>query len=313
MPVSPALHDLLERDLVGAGLPAWAATLRDAICARHGSAVAAVLFYGSCRRRGTPEGIADFVVLVHSYRAAHQSIVMRGVNALLPPNVYYLEAVYEGDTVRCKYALLSLPAFVRRCTRSFEGYFWARFAQPAQLAYGADAAVLPQLVSARGAALRRFASAFAPRCTGELGYEQFWADGLRASYRCELRPEPARAADTLIAADAVYYRTASAALLPTLPGISVAGIDTYSFRFARSTRALATLRWSLRRLWGRSLNVLRLLKAAGTFTDGLDYVLWKLERHSGLRIEATPRMRRYPRLAAFRLAWLVWRKGALRS
>jgi hypothetical protein len=102
-------------------------------------------------------------------------------------------------------------------------------------------------------------------------------------------------------------------LLPTLPGITDGGVDTYSFRFAGGTRVLATLRWSLRRLWGRSLNVLRLLKAASTFTDGLDYVLWKLERHSGLRIEATPRMRRYPRLAAFRLAWLVWRKGALRS
>jgi len=312
MPMS-ALETTVRDDLGAAPLPDWAACLCDAIRQRHPDAVVAVLFYGSCRRRGTPEGIADFLVLVHSYRAAHSGMLMRCVNAVLPPNVYYLEAVVQGATVRCKYGLLSIEAFERRCRRGRDGYFWARFSQPAQLAYAKSDAVTERLVQTRVAALRRFASAFAPLCRGELRAETFWADALRAIYRCELRPEPAAAADSLVAADAEYYRRAAQALLPEASWVVPMANGSYDFRPSPGQRGVAGLDWLLRRIWGRTLNVARLLKAAGTFTDGLDYVLWKLERHSGVRIEPTPMMRRFPRLAAFRLAWIVWRKGALRA
>ena len=46
-----------------------------------------------------------------------------------------------------------------------------------------------------------------------------------------------------------------------------------------------------------ALSVLRLLKALFTFEGGLDYIAWKLERHSGQRIEV-PMMDAY---AAFAL------------
>ena len=36
----------------------------------------------------------------------------------------------------------------------------------------------------------------------------------------------------------------------------------------------------------------------------MDYVVWKVERHSGVRIEPSPWQRRHPLLAA---PWLYWR------
>ena len=42
---------------------------------------------------------------------------MRALNALLPPNVYYIEAPFEGRTVRAKYALLTLAQFERLVER----------------------------------------------------------------------------------------------------------------------------------------------------------------------------------------------------
>ena len=69
--------------------------LADEIRRRHGAGVAAVLFYGSCLRRATLEGVLDFYVLVDACRKAYpqwrrrRRLVLLG--ALLAPNVHFLE------------------------------------------------------------------------------------------------------------------------------------------------------------------------------------------------------------------------------
>jgi hypothetical protein len=60
------------------------------------------------------------------------------------------------------------------------------------------------------------------------------------------------------------------------------------------------------------LSVARLVKAAFTFQDGAQYLLWKIERHSGVTIEVTPWQRRHPVLASSVLFWKLYRKGAFR-
>jgi hypothetical protein len=42
------------------------------------------------------------------------------------------------------------------------------------------------------------------------------------------------------------------------------------------------------------------------------YILWKIERHSGVKATATPWQRRHPLLAAPGLAWRLYRRGAFR-
>ena len=46
----------------------------------------------------------------------------------------------------------------------------------------------------------------------------------------------------------------------------------------------APRRWRLRRMQGKFLSVARLAKAIFTFENGVDYVLWKVKRHSGVHI-----------------------------
>ncbi len=43
---------------------------------------------------------------------------------------------------------------------------------------------------------------------------------------------------------------------------------------------------------------------------GMDYVAWKIERHSGVRIEVAPWQRRFPLLAAPGLYWKLRRREA---
>ena len=71
-------------------------------------------------------------------------------------------------------------------------------------------------------------------------------------------------------------------------------------------------RWRLRRWQGRILSVLRLTKAAFTFRDCVNYAAWKIERHTGVRVEVTPMLRRHPVLWGYKVFWQLLRRGVLR-
>ena len=114
--------------------------LIDEIQERHGKAMQGILFYGSCLRSGDDlDGLVDLYLLVDDYRSAFKSRLQAILNALLPPNVYYLERKIEGQVVRTKYAVLSLADFQKGTSmRWFHSYLWGRFCQPTALLYARD-------------------------------------------------------------------------------------------------------------------------------------------------------------------------------
>jgi hypothetical protein len=60
------------------------------------------------------------------------------------------------------------------------------------------------------------------------------------------------------------------------------------------------------------LTVARLAKASFTFAGGVDYLAWKISRHSGVPIEVKPWQRRWPLLAAITLLPRLLKRGAIR-
>jgi hypothetical protein len=104
-------------------------------------------------RARRPGGIVDLYVLVDRYRAAYRSALPAIANALLAPNVYYIEVPFAGRIARAKYAVISLDQFERGVERWFHPYLWARFAQPCGLLYAADETVRRRVVAALGAAV----------------------------------------------------------------------------------------------------------------------------------------------------------------
>ena len=91
-----------------------------------------------------------------------------------------------------------------------------------------------------------------------------------------------------------------------------AGEEQYHNHSSGLSRKLSSLTWWLRRIQGKLLSVLRLSKAALTFNEPLQYLLWKIERHTGIYIEPTPRQLRYPLIFAWPLLWKLRRRGAFR-
>ncbi len=295
------IQSLMLADLNAGGVPDGLDRLVAEINRRHPHGVIAVLMYGSCRRKlDAAEGLVDLLVVVDAYPRFYPRRLLALLNHLLPPNVFYLET--EGPArLRCKYAVISLDQFERRVRSRADHYFWARFCQPMRALSGRPE-VLARLAAARAEAARSFARRIAPLAETGLAATDFWIRGLAMSYRCELRPEPPDNARRLIHHDPDYWQA-----LTTL----LADEGSLKPEQAPSPWALR-LGWRLRRVGGKLTNLARLFKATATFTDGIDYIVWKVERHSGVRIEPTDRMRRHPRLAAWGLAWRMWRQGGFR-
>ena len=83
-------------------------------------------------------------------------------------------------------------------------------------------------------------------------------------------------------------------------------------KISKAERADAKRAWKTRARLAKPLNMARLAKAAFTFSGGVDYIAWKIERHSGHKIDVTPFQRRHPLLSAGPALWRLWRKGVLR-
>ncbi len=298
-------------------VPAAVRHLAEAVRQRHGGTVAAILFYGSCRRDGDwSGGIADFYVLVESYRAAYGRTLPALLNALLPPNVYYLESPFGDGVARVKYAVVSLAAFARGASRrAFHPWIWGRFSQPCSLVYARDAAAREAVLEALAEAVATMIGETAPLLAGEIGPRALWCRGLGESYRSELRVEDADRAAELYAQSAEHYaRLTEAAVEAGLPGLTLRrdGAIRLVAAHAPGTRRRARWRWLGRRVLGKLLALPRLVKGLFTFEGGVDYALWKIERHAGAPIELSPWQRRHPLLAAPGVLWRLYRRRILR-
>ena len=324
-----ALQDLVGEEL-GLPAPPAAAALAESIVERHGDAVAAVVFYGSCLRKRTHEGVLDFYVLVDSYRAAYGGAGWLAFsNALLPPSVFYLEgeAVLEpgqpATAVRCKYAVVSTRDFERLVGPDcFHPYIWARFAQPAQTVWARDEEATEAVERCAARAIITLVERLAPflPARGEIQRFKFsalWQDAFRRTYRTEFRTESSEYSRSLYESDPERYERATRLALDVLveggqlrsaaafPG--AAEVSSSSFR-----RAVMRLRWQLAWPVAKALTLVRLLKTATTFGDWLPYALWKLERHSGFRAELTERQRRHPLIFGWPVIFQLLRQRALR-
>jgi hypothetical protein len=311
-----ALHELIRRQL--AELSYNHDDTVNRLCAemlrRHGNAVAGVLLYGSYLR-GKRDTLLDFYVLLDDTHSLPRW--QAWANRMLPPNVYYL--ALPGDPgvepLRAKYATLTLAQF-QRGMQAYQCYFWSRFTQPAGLVWVRDERTAETIADIMAAAVCRFVETAAPTLEDPFSSGGLWRHGFHLTYASELRSERPEAAAGLYEHNARHFDDLLEAYAANPRAVIAATAnECYAFRAVElQTRAAggSRLAWSARRIQGKLLSVARLVKAAGTFDDPLDYVLWKIQRHSGVYIEPTPRQRRHPLIFAWPLLWRIYRSGGFR-
>jgi hypothetical protein len=288
----------LVADELAAPVDPRVSRLGEAIAAWHGKAARAVLFYGSCLREKQLDGLMlDFYLIVSDYRAAYDRKWLAAANRLVPPNVFY----FEQGRLAAKYAVLSEADFHRETgldARSTS--VWARFAQPSRLVWVADEAAAERTrdaVAQAAPTLFQYAMPMmAPDCDHGIG--DIWNRGFDLTYGAELRAERSARPASIVAADPARFERFGEAALAVVAN--------------RKPRDAMARWWRRARRKGKLLSVLRLAKASATFTGGVDYIAWKINRHAGTQIEIKPWQRRWPLLAAITLLPRLLKSGAVR-
>lgn len=295
------------------------------------------------------EGVLDLYVLLDRVGAWPGSRIAAFANRVLPPNVGYFQSEVGGRVLRAKYAVMSMRQFQRGMSpRALDTTLWARFSQPCVCTWvrsdtdfeAVGAAVRDAVVTAA-----RWAAELGPERTSAVN---FWRALFARTYAAELRVEqtgrpsdivgrdpsryeralplawraagiafdvfgdeasPGKSSANRVLRDEAPAHPASAAKFPA----GYAGpVVLLTPHVNREARRAAARQWERRRRLGKPLNLIRLLKAALTFEGALDYVAWKVERHSGVRLTFSPWQRRFPLLAAPGIYRRLRKRGVLR-
>jgi hypothetical protein len=273
------------------------AAMAEAIAALYPGAARAVLFYGSCLRERELDGLMlDFYLIVSSYREAYGRGWYAFANKLVPPNVF----PFEHEGLAAKYAVLSEADFLRENgPEAGTVSVWARFAQPSRLAWAKDAAARDQAVAAVSRAAPTLFGFALPMVAESERDDPLaaWRRGFELTYASELRAERTGKSGSIVDTEPARYLRFGEAALPLARPLEP---------------ARARNRWRRFRRKGKALSLVRLAKATTTFAGGVDYLAWKINRHSGAGIVVKPWQRRWPILGALTLLPRLLRRGAIR-
>ena len=270
----------------------------------------AIILYGSWLR-GQRDTLLDFYVL-KTNRSNTDTITSNLACKLLPPNVYVLKLNRKlGTPGMAKYSTMTLQSLERHIEKDFHPYFWARFCQPSVVAWTRDLPTKMRLDKIFAKASYRMLEENLPAFTDELNPTEFWKQALKHTYNCELRSEKPEKINEIVGSNQQHLHKALMEFIAQTsplgsPKLGAASSINYRVRIIFDTRR------RIQRAWGKLLSIGRLVKAAFTFNNALEYALWKIERHSGIRETPSELQCRYPLLFAWPLLWKIYQKGGFK-
>ncbi len=278
--------------------------LRDA-CGRD---LVAVVFFGS-RLLGTSPGeesAADLVIVVENYLRFYESIgsrlpaarhsgIMAALNRALPPNIIYLNdpgGLRAGAKcfIITEYDLgLALSADAK------DHFFRGRLAQRVHIVYARsdrDRLALERRIDLARRLTVDWVPIYIPQ--DSFGVLDFCRRMMEVSYAGEIRPEARARVLEVFQSQVSFFRLVYGRVLQDAARDGRLVVDGDRFRLAKKPSWRERRRWAgfFRRSKARA--TLRWFKYMLTFDDWLDYIVRKVERRSGVRIDLTKSERRFP-------------------
>ncbi len=274
------------------------------------------LFYGSALWKAPePDSIWDLYVLVDRYSDSTSHAMIQLMGTCLPPNVYYHETTEnDGTVIRGKIALMCLTQFETHCKgRALSPQIWARFSQPCRIIATRDATSKQRIIQALRNAVITFHKKTAPWILSPCTIEEFWLRGLNRTYASEFRAERKQRQNLMIESSRTSFIARSKYAFATkelhtliLEGENIdAQFSPVKQRFSRNiSRVFCYV--------SKAQHLLRLMKAAFTFTGGIDYLAYKIERHSGVKLTPTAFQRKHPLIGVWGLFFKGFKRRAFR-
>ncbi|MBP7952301.1 MAG: hypothetical protein KAZ17_02320 [Sphingorhabdus sp.] len=281
------------------------------IAAAYPGAARAVLFYGSCLRSEQLAGeMLDFYLIVSDYDRAYAKAWQAKWNRRLPPNVF----PFQFGDLMAKVAVLDEADFhsLNRPAASAVSV-WARFSQPSRLVWAVDDIARRKVILSVSGAAPTLLNAALSHIDREGDILDLWQYGYAMTYGAELRAERKGRSASVIEYDPERYeRFGHAALHHTMIPNAIRGGKIHLLPDPERRAERERARWPALRRRGKLLTIARLAKAAFTYTGGIDYLAWKINRHAGTDIQLSDWQRRWPFFAAVMLLPKLLAKGAIK-
>ena len=287
----------------------WPDEFLAAIIKKYRDNVEAVILYGSWLR-GKRDTLPDFYVIFTDYNHL-PSLWQKVANRLLEPNVYQLSLSKRNVQCSAKYATISLKQLVKKTTTGFHPYIWARFSQPSSILYTKNEKARNTLDALIGLSEKRMMTEALGMCPKSFTSRQLWETALTLTYGVELRAESKDKIMLIVEQHQDHFESIVAEHSDTLE-LSGTGNNEWTFECSDKYRLKTKLRWKIRRILGIFLSIARLLKATTTFNQPLEYLLWKIERHTGIKENATALQLKYPLIFSWPLIWKIFRRGGFK-
>ena len=298
--------------------PVSAATeLAEALVELGAGSVRSILLYGSHMLGASPDrhSAVDFVVIVDEYRPFYAALNAAGelhrptwllstLAGVLPPNVIAFAPGNAHDSI-AKCIIVSRAHLERALGPNPPDHFLlGRLVQKVGRIYSAtpnDAEWVDRLLaSARDGVLQWLE----PYLDSPVDAEKLGRRMLEVCYRGELRPESRQRADRIFEAQAGHFREHFAPVLVrgVEEGVLVELIDDDghppgalpTYELARPASPASLRKWRRHFRKSKARATARWFKYMVTFANWLPYVVRKVERHRGERIELTALERRLP-------------------
>ena len=272
-----------------------------------GTQVRAVLLYGSHLLDASPDRYSahDLVVVVEEYLGTYRELRRRGLTHrpprlmaslawLLPPNVIaYSPDGADGPIAKC--LIISTRHFERELSaRSRDHFMISRMIQEVGVLHVRDAAAGRWLDDSLEAARRTVLDWAAPYVATPFGAEELTREMIAICYRSEIRPESGSRAHSVFDAQRAYLVDTYEKLLADALSEGLVVREGHGYRSARRPGPMARLRRSAYFIFSKIRVTARWLKHVLTFENWLPYVVRKVERRTGMRVELTALERRLP-------------------
>jgi len=287
-----------------------AARLAGELAALLGHTARAVVHYGSrAQGRASREDSAfDFFILVDRYRDAFRALAHElgwrsrvGVAIALawvfPPNAVSIRRTDRKGPVEAKCLIISARHFRRECSgRARDHFVRARLMQHVVIVWSRNHDTAEDVRRGLDEVRRgsfAWARAYLPP---QFDTAQYCRTLLTVSLAHEVRLEARDHAETLFAAQRDRLLEIYDPLLSRLEAHGVLVREGLSYRQSRAPSTMARARVRAWLAWSKVRTTARLLKHPFLYDDWLEYLIKKIDRSTGERIELTERERRRPLL-----------------
>ncbi len=280
-----------------------------------GAKCEAIVVYGSCLSDVTcsPTSTPDFYLLVKNYFQFHTSKFHALLNYVLPPNIYH----FEINGRQSKFNVISLAALKKQTSiHASDTYQLGRFSKRIAMAWAKTPEIRAFIAKIQASAMSVVAQKTICRMSNPFNMESFIQEALRLSYYGDVRVEAHNKIQKLLEAEKEFYQAVYGKVLKKM---EIANWITYEkdpSTFRKVDRGWLDFLDRTKEsyfLWKSQIRAqLRWPKGIFTVHGWVDYLLTKIERTQGIRIQLTPHQKKLWFIYGWKYFFSLRRKNLLK-